>query len=130
MIDPLDDYIATASNSHVKNSAEMLVDRSKDNLSKWSTDDSVRHAWIQVDLRQPRSIDAIIINEANNSHITRLTIDYKKGDEWVKIGEETKIGSELTIKFKKLTTQFIRLNILDATVAPALLEVDVHEADH
>jgi len=130
LIDPLDDYIATASNSHVKNSAEMLVDRSKDNLSKWSTDDSVRHAWIQVDLRQPRSIDAIIINEANNSHITRLTIDYKKGDEWVKIGEETKIGSELTIKFKKLTTQFIRLNILDATVAPALLEVDVHEADH
>ncbi len=129
LIDPLDDYIATASNSRGKNTVELLVDRSKDNLSKWSTDDSVRHAWIQVDLRQPRSIDAVIINEANNSHITNFTIEYKNGNDWVKIGEGTKIGSELNTKFKKLTTQFIRLNILDATSTPALLEIDVHEAE-
>ena len=129
LIDPLDDYMATASNSHGKNVADLLVDRSKDNLSKWITDDSVRKAWVQIDLRQPRSIDAVIINEANNSHISKFTIEYKKGDEWVMAGEGTKIGQELTTKFKKVTTQFVRLNIMESTTAPALLEVDVHEVE-
>lgn len=129
LIDPLDDYIATASNSHGKNVADLLVDRSKDNLSKWSTDDSVRKAWVQIDLRQPRSIDAVIINEAINSHISKFAIEYKKGDVWVMIGEGTKIGQELATKFKKVTTQFVRLNILEATTAPALFEVDVHEVE-
>jgi len=129
LIDPLDDYIATASNSHGKNVADLLVDRSKDNLSKWTTDDSVSHAWVQIDLRQPRSIDAVIINEANNSHISKFTIEYKKGNDWMNIGEGTKIGEELTNSFQKVTTQFVRLNILETTTTPALLEIDVHEVD-
>ena len=129
LIDPLDDYIATTSNSRGKNTADLLVDRSKDNLSKWSTDDSIRNAWVQIDLRQPRSIDAVIINEASNSHISKFTIEYKKGNDWIQIGEGTKIGEELTTKFKKVTTQIIRLNLLEATAAPALLEVDVHEVE-
>ncbi len=129
LIDPLDDYIATASNVAKKNQADLLVDRSKDNLSKWTTVDSVRQAWIQIDLRKPRPIDAVIINEANNSHITQFTIEYKNGREWVKIGEGNSIGEELTTQFKKITTQFIRLNILDASKAPALLEIDVHEVE-
>lgn len=130
LIDPMDDYIATASNHHAKFTPDLLVDRSKNPLSRWVTDDSIRQAWVEIDLRQKRTIDKVILNEFIDSHIQKFTVEYRNGSDWLKIVDGETIGEEFTAKFKKINTQFIKVNILVSTTPIGLVEVDVHEVEN
>ncbi|NWJ52208.1 MAG: alpha-L-fucosidase [Bacteroidetes bacterium] len=127
IIDPLDDYLATASNSKPWNSPSMLVDKSTDHLSAWRTNDDIRQAWVEIDLRKLRKFDQVIINEINGEQIKKFTVEYKKDNQWIQIYKGDKIGSKLICKFKAIKSQYIRLNILDSSKAPALSEIDIHE---
>lgn len=133
LIDPLDDYKATASNVYQKSArfgADMLVDKSTDALSIWRTDDTTRTAWVEIDLRKERTIDQITVNEHGGEHIEQFTLAYKntKG-VWVPLAEGTKIGKAFTLPVKKTVTQYVRLNIVKANAAPSLSEIDIREAD-
>ncbi|MDP4291403.1 MAG: alpha-L-fucosidase, partial [Bacteroidota bacterium] len=130
IIDPLDDYKAKASNyfkNNARYSPDMLVDKSTDNLSIWKTDENIRNAWVEIDLRKIRKFDQVILNEANGEQIKKFTIEYKKEDKWIKIYEGEKIGAKLICKIKPVKSQYIRLNILDSAAAPSLSEIDIHE---
>jgi len=133
LIDPLDDYKAIASNVHKKSAhfgADRLLDKSTDALSIWRTDDTIRTAWVEIDLRKERTIDQITVNEHGGEHIEQFTITYKNAkDEWVSLAEGTKVGQALTIPVKKTVTRYVRLNILKANAAPSLSEIDIREAD-
>lgn len=127
IIDPLDDYLATASNNKSWSPPSMLVDKSTDHLSTWRTEDNIRQAWVEIDLRKLRKFDQVIINEINGEQIKKFTVAYKKDNQWVQIYAGNKIGTKLICKFKAIKSQFIRLNILDSSAAPALSEIDIHE---
>jgi alpha-L-fucosidase len=130
IIDPLDDYLATASNFYQNDpwySPAMLVDKSTDNLSAWRTDDNIKQAWVEIDLRKIRKYDQVIINEINGEQIKKFSIEYKKDNQWIPIYKGDKIGAKLICKFKAVKSQFIRLNILDSAAAPELSEIDIHE---
>lgn len=130
LIDAMDDFTAFASN--VKNNnprydAGMLVDGSKDPLSRWATDDTVRQAWIEIDLKRPRTFDALVINESEYSQIKRFNLSYKMNGTWHPFFDGTSIGEELQVRFKTLTAQKIKLEILESETPPALTEVDIRE---
>lgn len=136
LIDPKDDYIATASSFSGRNTAEMLVDRSKDPLSRWVAADTAKQAWVQLDLRRPRTLDAIVLNEymggaegSGNGPIQQFSVAYKKGEEWIVVAKGKTIGTEQKLAFKKIQAQHVRVNITAFTAPPALEEVDVHEVD-
>ncbi|MFN8206571.1 MAG: alpha-L-fucosidase [Bacteroidales bacterium] len=132
LIDPLDDFIATASNTYRNQSwysPSMLVDNSTNELSRWTTDDTVRQAWIRIDLRKPRTIDQVIIYEALGTRIQKFTVECQKDNEWVQVAEGTSVGEKRVCRFRKLVTGCVKINIINSWGGPTISEVEIHEID-
>ena len=61
----------------------------------------------------------------NQSHTRRFRLEYKEGDEWKTIFEGTRIGRALSQACEPVTAQVFRLNILEATDAPQIKEMQL-----
>ena len=119
---------ATASNVF-QNLAEaygpaMALDDDSD--SRWATDAGTHQAWLEVDLRQPTKVSRAVIDEAYEGRIRKFELQAKVGADWQTIFTGEKVGRDYNCKFPAITTQHIRLNILDATEGPTIWEFQVY----
>ncbi len=105
---------------------EMAWDR--DSETRWATDSGTRQAWISVDLRQPRTIQRVRIEEAIAERVQRFEFQYRAGDAWKTALTGQKIGPwfQRTLE-PAVTAQEFRLNILDATDGPTISEIELFE---
>jgi alpha-L-fucosidase len=132
IIDPLEDYRATASNTYrniAGHGPAMLVDKSTNELSRWASDEEVKQAWIEIDLRKFRTIDQITVYEALGTRIQKFSVEYKKEDKWIEVVKGNQVGSKLVCPFNMVKTQYIRFNILDSSGGPSISEIVVHEIE-
>jgi alpha-L-fucosidase len=93
--------------------------------SRWATDAGTRQASLEVDLRQPKTISRMVIDEAYAGRIRKFELQVKVEDAWQTIFAGETVGREWTCNFPPVTTRYIRLNILDATEGPTIWEFQV-----
>jgi alpha-L-fucosidase len=98
-----------------------------DHETYWRAADGQHSAWLEVTLAKPSSIGCVTLIEGweNQSHTRRFRLEYKEGDEWQTIFEGTRIGRALSRAFEPVTARVFRLNILEATDAPQIEEMQL-----
>jgi len=67
------------------------------------------------------TFNQVKISEAYD-RIRKFELQYKNDGQWKTIFEGTKIGEDYTKDFTPVTSQYVRLNILDATEGPTIWE--------
>ena len=81
-----------------------------------------------INLEKPTSIGSIAISEVvghTEENTKHFKLEYKKGNDWVTITEGKKIGEVFQTSFKPITTQFVRLNILEAETEPQIRDMQL-----
>jgi alpha-L-fucosidase len=114
---------ATASNvfqNQAEFDADKAVDGNKD--TRWAADAGVHQAWLEVDLGQPRSFDRCRIFEAFPNRVRKFELQEWESTAWKTFCAGTTIGECWTRRFNPVTTQRVRLNILESTDGPTLWE--------
>ncbi|HNY79788.1 MAG: alpha-L-fucosidase [Sedimentisphaerales bacterium] len=89
--------------------------------TRWATDSGVKQAWLEVDLGRPETIAKVMLSEAYD-RVRRFELQYADDGTWVTFVEGRRIGEEFTAGFEPVTSQRIRLNILEATDGPTIWE--------
>jgi alpha-L-fucosidase len=113
---------ATASNVFQGNraySAAKAVD--DDPGTRWATDAGTKEAWLELDLGKPVTFGRVVINEEFD-RVRRFELQYKDGGTWKTFLQGARIGEEYSQDFRPVTTQYVRLNILEATDGPTIWE--------
>jgi hypothetical protein len=94
--------------------------------TRWATPAGTRTCWIQLDFAKKSTISSIEIDEAcahPKSRVLKFELQKKSGNDWVTFHTGTHLGEQFQANFAPVTTQAIRLNILDATEGPTLSEI-------
>jgi alpha-L-fucosidase len=123
LIDLNEQFIATVSST--PNSASQMTDGSTDQLSCWKANSKDTIPWVTIDMRKPASISKVIIHEGWNSKITKFTVEYKKGNDWVSIFESNEINNKIECEFAKVKTQFVRIKFIKFTKSPIIREIEI-----
>lgn len=89
--------------------------------TRWATDGGTHAAWLEVDLGAPVTISRAVIKEAFD-RVQSFELQQKVGDTWETFAKGSGIGERREVKFKPVTAQYVRLNILEATDGPTLWE--------
>ena len=118
---------AEASNVHGGGTvfgADKAVDDDPD--TRWATADEVRECWLEVDLRQPQTIDRITIAELE-PRVTQFQIEYRlsQDDAWKTALSGNQAGRQFEAKFPPVQARYVRLHILAASFAPTIWEFGV-----
>jgi len=128
-IDLCENFIATASSfrnpKNRNNAPERLVDKSNDNLSSWQADAKDTTPWIVIDMRKMQVIKQVTFYANPDKRIKNFTLEQKNGNNWIPIFEGNEIGEKLECNFKKVKTQYIRINLTKCTSTPNIREIEI-----
>lgn len=116
----------TASNVRGHNktySAENLLDNKSDNY--WATDDTESSPQLTLEFRQPITFNVVSLREflPLGQRIEAFALDQWKEGQWVEFNKGTSIGNHRLLRGEPITTDKIRLRIVQAKVCPALSEL-------
>ncbi len=89
--------------------------------TRWATDGGTHAAWLEVDLGAPVTFSRAVIKEAFD-RVKSFELQHKAGVAWETFAKGTTIGERREVKFKPVTAQYVRLNIIEATDGPTLWE--------
>jgi len=122
---PRDVLAASASNvfqGDPQYGADKAVDH--DRGTRWATDHGVRQAWLEVRYEKPKAVIGAIVLQAYPElrRVKRYSIEYWDGTGWKPCFQGKDLPARLDAKFKKVVTDRIRLNILEATDGPTIIE--------
>jgi len=92
-----------------------------DPTTRWATDYGVKQAWLEVDMEKPVTFNRVRISEAYD-RVRKFELQSKDNGQWNTFAHGTKIGSEYVKDFEPVTSEQVRLNILDATEGPTIWE--------
>lgn len=97
--------------------------------TRWAVNENNDQCWLDLDLGKPTPISACMIDERAWNRVSKFNVLYKAGNEWKPVFEGTTIGIDYHKEFPPVTTQYVRLNIMDASVvAPTVWEFSVGTA--
>lgn len=108
--------VATANTFSIASTkAEKAFDGDKE--TRWATGKKVNvegSAWLQVDYQEPITVSKVSIIESGY-RITKFTLAYKDGDQWVVCLEGTRVGSTYSATLPKpVKAQIFKLSILES----------------
>ena len=63
-----------------------------DPATRWATEISTTDAWLEVDLGQPETFDAVRLEEAYAGRVQKFAVEYKDGQEWKTIFTNNAMG--------------------------------------
>lgn len=84
---------------------------------------------IVITLKQPETINRIMIQEAVATHSERVekhAVDAWIDNEWKEVAAATNIGYKRILRFPEVTTQKIRLRVLEWRLDPAISHISAH----
>ncbi len=115
---------ARASNVYRKQRAnfgpQMAVD--DDPETRWATDAGTHKAWLEVDLGKPTTVGQAVILEAYSPRVQQFQLQAWDGKQWKPFYDGRQIASGEKINFPPITTQKVRLEILQAAEGPTIWE--------
>jgi alpha-L-fucosidase len=103
-----------------------LTDGNKETY--WATDDNVTKASIEISLNKTSTVKYILLQEyiKLGQRVKSFMVEVWKDNEWKKVAEATTIGYKRILKIEPITTDKIRINILDAKACPVLSNIEVY----
>jgi alpha-L-fucosidase len=124
------DAAISASNTRgqsARYAASLIADGRRDTY--WATDDTVTQAEIVLDLGRAETVGVISLREhiPLGQRIEAFAVDRWASGEWAELASGTSIGSRRLLRFPPVTTERLRVRILNAPVCPAIAEIGVFE---
>ena len=103
-----------------------LTDGNKETY--WATDDKEHSGWFEIDFGKPQTVSYVLLQEyiKLGQRVKSFSVDAWKDNKWQQISEGTTIGYKRIIQIDPVTTQKIRVNILDSKACPVLSNVEVY----
>jgi alpha-L-fucosidase len=103
-----------------------LTDENKETY--WATDDKEETGWFEIDFGKPQTVSYVLLQEyiKLGQRVKSFSVDAWKDNKWQQISEGTTIGYKRIIQIDPVTTQKIRVNILDSKACPVLSNVEVY----
>jgi alpha-L-fucosidase len=103
-----------------------LNDNNKD--SYWCTDDGVKTATIEIDLKKKQPVKYILIQEyiKLGQRIKSFTVETWTNNEWKEITNGTTIGFKRILPIENLETEKLRIHIKDAKACPLVSNIAVY----
>jgi len=101
-----------------------------DQKTYWSTDDGVTSASLTIDFGEETTFNRILIQEniALGQRVKKFTIEAWKDNAWELIDTRTTIGYKRILRFGNVSTDKLRLNILESKACPAITNIGVYHA--
>ena len=112
----------SASSSWAGYGPELAFDNNRG--TRWGGAEGSRAGWLEVELRKPMKFSKINIHEGWD-RIRKFELQIKKNDKWHTIHSGTTVGEDYSAKFKPVTSQHVRLNIVEATNVPTIWEIEL-----
>ena len=127
------DAVALASNTR-GNSRQFFPDRIADGDPDtwWAADDTVREAYIDLDLGREREFNLVELCEpiAMGQRISRYDVQAKVNDDWHVICEGTTIGNKRLHTLAPHKARYIRITIHGARACPILSEFGLYHSKY
>jgi len=95
--------------------------------TRWGCAERSRSGWLAVDLGKPATITRAVVDEGHWNRVRRFELQYRKGEEWETLVTGTTIGASKELAFDAVTARQFRLNVLEASEVPTILEMELHE---
>ena len=81
--------------------------------TRWAVNEGVDQALLEIDLGESKPISTCMIDERFFNRISRFKVEYKAGNEWKPLFEDTNIGIAYAKDFPTVKAQNVRLSTLD-----------------
>ena len=94
--------------------------------TRWGAANDSRSGWLQLDLKSPKMVDRVVVDEGDWGRVQAYTIEAKVGDKWQVLAKGTTLGRRKSITIKPTTAQLFRLNIQKANEVPTICEFELH----
>ncbi|MHC4085522.1 MAG: discoidin domain-containing protein, partial [Planctomycetota bacterium] len=105
-------------------STEMALDGKWN--TRWATDAGINKAWLEVILPESKSFNTLFLSEGWD-RIRKFQLQYKRSGQWHTIVEGSRIGSNYSKQFAPITTDHVRLNIIESTDGPTIWEFQLFD---
>ncbi len=96
----------------------------------WATDDEVTSASLTIDFGEKITFNRFLVQEyiPLGQRVKQFSIEAWKNGVWEEIESQTTIGYKRILRFDNVTSEKLRLNILDAKATPAISNIEVYHA--
>ena len=96
----------------------------------WATDDEETSASLTISFGEEITFNRFLVQEyiPLGQRVKQFSIEAWKNDAWEEIDAQTTIGYKRILRFDNVTSEKIRLNILDAKACPTISNVEVYHA--
>ncbi|MCC5932210.1 MAG: alpha-L-fucosidase [Cyclobacteriaceae bacterium] len=94
----------------------------------WSTNDNILTASIEIDLGESQTLNYLMLQEylPLGQRIKSWSVEYAKGDEWVKIAEASTVGYKRILPLDGIKAKTLRIKIQDSKACPVLSSIQVY----
>ncbi len=96
----------------------------------WATDDEVTTAWLTINFEKETTFNRFLVQEyiPLGQRVKAFSLEAWVNDAWAEIDVQTTIGNKRILRFENVTSQKLRLNILDARACPVISNIEVYHA--
>jgi alpha-L-fucosidase len=104
--------------------------QNNDYNSYWATDDNVSAPSIEIDFKQKRSFNRLLLQEyiSLGQRVSSFHVKYwDEGNGWLDLTEATTIGYKRILLFPEVTTQKLKIEI-NALACPVISKIGVYNA--
>ena len=111
-----------------KFAASHVVDGEADTY--WATDDSVISASLTFDFNREQTFNRFLIQEyiPLGQRVKEFSLEAWVNGAWEEIARQTTIGYKRILRFDNVSSEKLRLNILDAKACPTISKVGIYHA--
>jgi alpha-L-fucosidase len=122
---------ATASNVRGKDprfTAGNVVDDRPETY--WATDDTVTSASLVLALPEPETFNCVMLQEfiALGQRVEAFAVQHWDGNDWASVASGTTIGHKRLLRFPAVTTDRVRVTILQAKACPVISKIGIFRA--
>ena len=120
------DAVYAATEDDGVHTADNLREDSYDAYFK--TEDGVNAVTVTVSLPEPRKVHIVEIKEdiRFSQRVERFAVEYRCGKGWKRVYEGTTVGYKKYARFRPVTTDALRVVILDSRVCPVLSHIGAY----
>ncbi len=96
----------------------------------WTTDDELTTASLTIDFGKETTFNRFLVQEyiPLGQRVKAFSLEAWVNEAWVEIDMQTTIGNKRILRFENVSSEKLRLNILDARACPVISNIEVYHA--
>jgi alpha-L-fucosidase len=106
--------------------AENVLDQ--DPETYWATDDGRVSVSLEVDLQRPQMVKYVVLKEyiKLGQRVKKFKVEALVNENWQLLAEGTTVGYQRILKVSPVTTNRLKISILDAKACPVISEIGLY----